>query len=70
MSGKKCSLDLVISLFISAYLLSSPLVVITAMAAVIDGTDSDNSLYGTMADDAITGKGENDNCMGMEEMMT
>jgi hypothetical protein len=70
MSGKKCSLDLVISLFISAYLLSSPLVVITAMAAVIDGTDSDNSLYGTMADDTITGKGENDNCMGMEEMMT
>lgn len=40
------------------------------MAAVIDGTDSDNSLYGTMADDTITGKGENDNCMGMEEMMT
>src|SRR6476469_5573254 len=30
----------------------------------IDGTDSDNSLYGTMADDTITGKGENDNLYG------
>ena len=34
------------------------------MAAVIDGTDSDNSLYGTMADDTIKGKGENDNLYG------
>ena len=31
---------------------------------LIDGTDSDNSLYGTMADDTITGKGENDNLYG------
>jgi hypothetical protein len=61
---KKCPLDLVISLFTSAALLSSPLIVISAMAAVIDGTDSDNSLNGTMADDTITGKGANDNLYG------
>jgi large repetitive protein len=34
------------------------------MGAVIDGSDSDNSLYGTMADDKIKGNGANDNLYG------
>jgi Ca2+-binding RTX toxin-like protein len=63
-SEKNCSLHLVILLFLFAALLSSPIIVISTMAAVIDGTDSDNSLYGTMADDTIKGKGENDNLYG------
>ena len=60
---KKCSLFLAISLLLSAVLLS-PTIVISAMAAVIDGTNSDNSLYGTLSDDTIKGKGENDNLYG------
>lgn len=36
-------------------LLFSPLIVTSALAAVINGNDFDNSLYGTMADDAIRG---------------
>ena len=62
--GKRCSLYLVISLFMSAVLLSSPIIFISVMAAVIDGTDSDNSLFGTLSDDTIKGKGENDNLYG------
>jgi Ca2+-binding RTX toxin-like protein len=58
------SLYLVISIFLSAVVLSSPIIVISAMAAVIDGTNSDNSLYGTLSDDTIKGKGENDNLYG------
>jgi Ca2+-binding RTX toxin-like protein len=60
---KKCSWFLAISFLLSA-VLSSPTIVISAMAAVIDGTDSDNSLYGTLSDDTIKGKGENDNLYG------
>ena len=45
--GIRCSSYIVITLFLSAVLLSSPILVISAMAAVIDGTDSDNSLYGS-----------------------
>jgi Ca2+-binding RTX toxin-like protein len=60
----KCSLHLVIPLFLSAALLSSPIIVISAIGAVIDGSDSDNSLYGTMADDKIKGNGANDNLYG------
>lgn len=36
------------------------------MAAIIEGSDSDNSLYGTMNDDSIAGKGDNDNLFGIE----
>jgi Ca2+-binding RTX toxin-like protein len=61
---KQCSLQIVIPLFLSATLFSFPIIVISAMAAVIDGTDSDNSLYGTLSDDTIKGKGENDNLYG------
>ena len=62
--GKRCSLYLVISLLMSAVLLSSSIIFISVMAAVIDGTDSDNSLFGTLSDDTIKGKGENDNLYG------
>jgi Ca2+-binding RTX toxin-like protein len=62
---KKYSLRLTVALFLSAVLLSSPIIVTSALAAVIDGSDSDNSLYGTMADDTIRGKGESDNLFGI-----
>lgn len=41
------------------------MIVTSALAAVIDGSDSDNSLYGTMAGDTIRGKGESDNLFGI-----
>ncbi len=63
---RKILLHYSLSLFLSATLLSFPILVTTALAAVIEGSDSDNSLYGTMNDDVITGKGENDNLFGIE----
>lgn len=62
---RKYSIGLWMSLFLWAALLSSPIVVTSALAAVIDGSDSDNSLYGTMTDDNIKGKGANDNLFGI-----
>lgn len=62
---RKFSLCLIVPLFLSAALLSSPIIVTSVLAAVIDGSDSDNSLYGTMTDDTIKGKGESDNLFGI-----
>ena len=59
------SLRLTTPLLVLAALLSSPIIVTSALAAVVDGSDSDNSLYGTMADDTIKGKGANDNLFGI-----
>ena len=66
LGDRKISLYYSLSLFLSATLLSLPIIVPSALAAVIEGSDSDNSLYGTMNDDTITGKGENDNLFGIE----
>ncbi len=62
---KKDISQVTIVLFLSATMLFSPIIVTSALAAVIDGTDSDNSLYGTMNDDTIKGKGANDNLYGI-----
>ncbi len=63
---RKISLHYSALLFLSTTLLSLPIIVTTALAAVIEGSDSDNSLYGTMNDDTILGKGQNDNLFGIE----
>jgi Ca2+-binding RTX toxin-like protein len=63
---RKHPICLSVPLFLSAALLSLPIIVTSALAAVIEGSDSDNSLYGTMNHDTITGKGENDNLFGIE----
>ena len=62
---EKFTSQLRIGLFLSATLLFSPLIVASALGAVIDGNDFDNSLYGTMADDTIRGKGGSDNLFGV-----
>jgi len=62
---KKATLHLGACLFLLATILFSPLIVTSALAAVINGNDFDNSLYGTMADDTIRGKGGNDNLFGI-----
>ncbi len=61
----KYSSRLTVSLVVSAAVLCSPIIVVPVLAAVIDGSDADNSLYGTMTDDTIKGKGENDNLFGI-----
>ena len=62
---KKDILQVTIVIFLSATMLFSPIIVTSALAAVIHGSDSDNSLYGTMNDDTIKGKGANDNLYGI-----
>jgi Ca2+-binding RTX toxin-like protein len=62
---KKDTLHLGACLFLLATILFSPLIVTSALAAVINGNDFDNSLYGTMADDTIRGKGGSDNLFGI-----
>lgn len=58
-------LQVIVVLFLTATMLFSPLIVTSALAAVINGNDFDNSLYGTMADDTIRGKGGSDNLFGI-----
>ena len=61
---ERLTLHLRVAVFLSATLLFSPFIVASALA-VIDGNDFDNSLYGTMANDTIRGKGGSDNLFGI-----
>ena len=63
---RKISLLYSLCLLLSATFLSLPIIVTSTWAAVIEGSNSDNSLYGTMNDDIIRGKGEKDNLFGIE----
>ena len=62
---KKATLRLRACLFLSATILFLPLIVTSALAAILNGNDFDNSLYGTMSDDIIRGKGGSDNLFGI-----